>query len=114
MLSGQNGSLKGTITDNGMNDEPVLFANVQLKGAALNAETNFHGNFEIDNITPGEYTLIISYPGYETIEATAVVEENKIVKIDKGLNPLSLASIDFELINAVSVREEVPILRYKL
>ncbi|MGB5227927.1 MAG: carboxypeptidase-like regulatory domain-containing protein, partial [Eudoraea sp.] len=68
MFSQQQGSVVGTILDKAMNNEPLLFANINIKNTPTTVQTNFHGNFEIDNINPGEYTLVVSYLGYETIE----------------------------------------------
>lgn len=106
----QQGSIKGTITDLGMNDEPLLFAHVQLKGATKTTETNFHGNFEIDELAPGAYTLVVSYLGYETIEIPAVVSENKITKVKGGLAALSFSMDDLEitedLTEKVATREQ--------
>ena len=46
LFSQTQGTIKGTVYDEAMNNEPLLFANVQLKGATSSQETNFHGNFE--------------------------------------------------------------------
>ncbi len=46
----------------------MLFAHVQIKNTPISVQTNFHGNFEITGIDPGNYTLLVSYLGYETIE----------------------------------------------
>lgn len=91
---GQHGAIKGKVTDLGMNGEPVLFANIEVKGVAQTAETNFHGNFEIENLKPGKYKLVVSYLGYETIELYAEVAENQITEINGALNPLSFSMDD--------------------
>ncbi|MDC0008325.1 carboxypeptidase-like regulatory domain-containing protein [bacterium] len=104
---GQSGTIKGTVTDSGMNGEPVLFANVMVKGTVQTVETNFHGNFEIENLKPGKYTLVVSYLGYETIELNAVVVENEITEINGGLNALSFSMADLEKVDGLSEKSVI-------
>ncbi len=72
------GSLKGTVLDQEMNNEPLLFANVHLKNTSTSVETNFHGSFELNNLNAGKYILVMSYAGYETLEFPVEVKENDI------------------------------------
>ncbi len=57
------GVIIGKIIDLEVNNEPVLFANIQLKSTPITAHTNFNGNFEIKNLSPGAYTLLVSIAG---------------------------------------------------
>jgi len=88
------GDIKGVVTDEAMNSEPMLLANIRLKGLETEYQTNFHGNFNISNIEAGEYTLVISYAGYETKELNVVVAENKTSQIATNLNPLQISFDD--------------------
>ena len=91
MLFSQNqGGIKGTITDKAMNNEPLLMANIQLKGSQVISQTNFHGNFEISDLYVGNYVLVISYLGYETIEIPVTIEKNEIAHITADLSPLQI------------------------
>ena len=74
------GSVRGTILDYDMNNEPMLYANIKVKNTSYSAETNFHGN----------YTLVISYLGYETLELPLVVSENNVTEIHDGLETKKL------------------------
>jgi len=85
------GSIKGTIVDRQLNDEPLLFAQVQLKGSAISTQTNLHGNFELDGISAGSHVLVISYPGYEHLEVPFVVEGRQMVTIRQGLRAKSIS-----------------------
>ena len=80
------GSISGEILDLEMNNEPMLYANVQLKGQSQKAHTNFHGNFELKNILVGNYTLVISYAGYAKLEIPVEIEKDKISKVLCGLS----------------------------
>ena len=83
-------SIKGTVTDKAMNNEPLLMAHVQIKGDDTIVQTNFHGNFEITHLLEGEYTLIISYLGYESVEKLVRVTENSTVNVNADLNPIQI------------------------
>lgn len=81
LFSQHEGSVAGTILDKEMNNEPLLFANVQLKNTSKSIQTNFHGNFEIHDIKRGDYTLVVSYLGYETLEIPISIEEDKTTRV---------------------------------
>lgn len=82
------GGIKGTVSDKIMNNEPLLMANVQLKGQESIAQTNFNGNFEISELSAGTYTLIISYLGYETLEIPVTIDDSVVTNIAADLRPL--------------------------
>ncbi len=94
LIGQESGVLKGTILDEEVNNEPLMFANVLLKDTDIVVETNLHGNFEIDGIVPGSYTLLISYPGYEDREVAVEVNENKVSYIQKGLRAKRITIAD--------------------
>ncbi|MFS4446403.1 carboxypeptidase-like regulatory domain-containing protein [Maribacter sp. 2307UL18-2] len=79
------GGLRGTILDQEMHNEPLLFAHVQLKGVDAKTETNFHGNFEFGALESGEYTLVVTYAGYETIEMPIAVKADEITQVSLGM-----------------------------
>ena len=56
--------------------EPIIGANVLVKGTTNGTITNFNGEYELD--APVDATLIISYIGYETIEVKATTETQTI------------------------------------
>ncbi len=106
MFSQQQGSVVGTILDKEMNNEPLLFANIQLKNTPKSIQTNFHGNFEIDDINPGDYTLVVSYLGYETLEIPIIIEENKTTQV---INELESKKISLEDIASLQRISEKPV-----
>ncbi len=95
LFSQQEGSVVGTILDKEMNNEPLLFANVQLKNTSRSIQTNFHGNFEIHDIIAGDHTLVVSYLGYETREIPIRIEKDKttIVVDELEAKKISLAEL---------------------
>ena len=58
------GELSGKITDE--RGTPIPGASVLLEDTKKGAQTDFDGNYTIENIEPNSYNLIISYVGYET------------------------------------------------
>lgn len=103
LFSQQQGSVVGTILDKEMNNEPLLFANVQLKNTSKSIQTNFHGNFEIHDIKTGDYILVVSYLGYETLEIPISIEKNKTTQV---LNELEAKKISLEDIARLQRKSE--------
>lgn len=60
----QNSTLKGRIY-NGINNEVIPFAVVAIEGTNLSATADIDGNYKIENISPGQYTVISSAVGFK-------------------------------------------------
>ena len=60
-------SLSGTIIDKQYND-PMTGATVLLLGTTLGAVADMDGNYVINNIKPGTYTIAVKYIGYKDIQ----------------------------------------------
>ncbi len=60
--------VSGTVTD-AVTGEPVIGANVIVKGTTNGTSTDFDGNFELE--VPANATLVVSYIGYLSTEVTA-------------------------------------------
>ncbi|MCM4165398.1 MULTISPECIES: TonB-dependent receptor [unclassified Arenibacter] len=58
-------TVRGTIMDN--DNLPLPGASVVVKGTTTGTQTDFDGNFVLDNV-PGNGTLVFSYLGYTTLE----------------------------------------------
>ncbi|WP_340199730.1 TonB-dependent receptor [Ascidiimonas sp. W6] len=83
----QTGSIVGKITDKELNNDPLPFANVLIKGTTKGTTTDFDGLFQFNDVNPGTYILSISFIGYQTIEVKEViVEAGKITEITAGLS----------------------------
>lgn len=87
------GAIKGNIVDLELGGEPLIFADVSLKGTPWNTQTNFNGNFEILDVAPGSYTVEITSLGYENLKIPIEVEANSLVQIETGIQAKSI-SID--------------------
>ncbi len=93
-LAQESGSIQGHITDGELQDEPLLFAQVSLKNTAFTTETNFHGNFELNNIEPGDYILTIDYLGYESVEVPVTVKNDLLTIVDRGLEVKKAGAVE--------------------
>ena len=71
IYAGTTGKLSGTVTD-AQTGEPLIGANVIISGTDFGAATNVNGNFVILNIPPGDYSVKVSYIGYESKLFTGV------------------------------------------
>ncbi|MBQ8266304.1 MAG: carboxypeptidase-like regulatory domain-containing protein, partial [Bacteroides sp.] len=67
--------IKGTILD-AKNGEPIIGANVLVKGTTNGTITDFDGNYELE--APVGSTLTVSFIGYKTIEVKATAEKQTI------------------------------------
>lgn len=89
-LSQSTGSVRGKILDKEMFNEPLLMAQVALKNTDWSDQTNFNGNFEINDIEPGLYTLTVVFLGYEKLELPIEIREDQQVEIIESLRAKTL------------------------
>lgn len=57
----QNGTIKGVITEE-KTDTTLVRVSVFLDGTALGTRTNLQGQYEIKNVPPGDYKMVVNYP----------------------------------------------------
>lgn len=61
----QQGTISGKVV-NELNGEPVAFASVVIQGSARGTVTDENGLFELTDLLPGLYNLVLSCIGFET------------------------------------------------
>lgn len=74
----QEGTIRGFVYEESTG-EPVLFTNVYLHKTTLGSTTNENGYFSIANIPPGEYTLMITALGYDSLTDKVSVQPDQII-----------------------------------
>lgn len=106
-LSAQSkGSIVGKLTDKELNDDPLPFANVILKGTTTGTTSDFDGLYEIAGLEPGTYTVVFSYLGYETVEIPDVnVEAGKVTTVNVPMSASEGVSLD-EVVVTTSARKD--------
>ena len=97
----QSGTLRGNIfdTDTG---EPIIYGNLQLRGINLGTTTDFEGFFTLTNIPVGNYQVVVTYIGYDSLSLPITIKENQITyqRINIQPNSIQLSTVD------VSARKE--------
>jgi 5-hydroxyisourate hydrolase-like protein (transthyretin family) len=61
----EEGTITGVVVD-ASTDEPISGVEVELERSDKSAETNADGEFTINNLEAGVYTLVVEVEGYET------------------------------------------------
>ncbi len=72
-----------------LSGESLPFVNVLLYGGDRNhfgTTTDWDGNFTIKNVPPGEYTLSITYAGYDKIETTLTIKKSSNYTLEAMLS----------------------------
>ncbi len=83
----QRGRIAGIVRDAETN-EPLIGANILVVGTSLGAATDLNGRFEITGIRPGEYTLRVTYIGYQTQLITGIkVGAGETTEVEIRLKP---------------------------
>ena len=74
----QTGEIRGFIYEK-ENSEPSIYTNVYLKGTTYGAQTNLDGFFSISRIKPGDYTLLVTSVGFDTISIPIQVKSGDLI-----------------------------------
>ncbi len=94
-LFAQNGVIKGRVY-NSINNEPIPFANVVIEGTKMGASSDTEGNYRIENLKPGIYTVICSFVGFE-----------KAVLYEVRVSPAKPTILDIPMVEEAEVLGEV-------
>ena len=99
----QKGNVRGFVYEEG-SGEPVIFSSVFLKGTTIGAATDINGLYNISKINPGNYTLVVTYIGYDTTEVEISLRAGEI--LNKNLE-IKKSSIQLGEVKISSEREEM-------
>lgn len=92
ITTAETGTVKGNVTDSSTK-ESLYGASVSLRGTTKGAYTDSKGNFEINDVKPGKYTVAASYIGYSTEVKTVQVGANQTVEVNLALGQ-SVVNLD--------------------
>lgn len=79
IFAASNGTIKGTIKD-AQTKESLPFSNVVIVGTSWGASSDVEGNYVIQNIPSGKYTIRGSYIGYKSEEIVIEIQDGQTVK----------------------------------
>lgn len=74
----QQGSIRGFVYEK-ESGEPAIFTSVYLYGTTYGAVTDINGYFTITKIPDGNYDLIITFLGFDTLREKIVVNANSVL-----------------------------------
>lgn len=122
-------TITGQVTD--VKGDPLTGANVTVIGLSKGAATNENGVYKLDDVPAGEYTLRVTFIGYETKKVPAVLKkgigrlvmhiqmEDQIMSLDELVveatraderTPFTYTDIDAEELKATNLGQDVPYL----
>ena len=99
----QNGTIRGFVYDKA-SGEPVMFCNVFLKGTTIGAPSDVNGYFNIVKVPPGDYQILVTYIGFDTLQENITVRAGKI--LTKKFE-LSESSIELDEVKVSAERQEM-------
>jgi hypothetical protein len=102
LASAQTGTIRGFVYEE-KTGEPIIFTNVYLKNTNYGASTDVNGYFLISRIPPGQYTLIVTYLGYDTLQIALSIEADQI--LNKQLY-MKESAITLETFNVSAEKQE--------
>lgn len=89
LLFAQTGVIKGTVT-NKINNEPLGFVNVYIPEIESGAVTDIDGKFEIKNLEPGNYSVVVSFVGFQDYkQGEIIVNTSRPAVLDIQLTEVS-------------------------
>ena len=96
------GTVSGVISDKDLNNEPLAFANVMIKGTTIGTSTDSSGKYSL-SAEAGNHILVISFIGYQTIEVPVTIKVNETITINKTIGS---GSVSLEDITVTAVRRK--------
>ncbi len=109
-LAAQTGKIRGKITD-AKTGEELIGATVMVKNTAIGTVSDLDGNYTLNKLKPGHYTLIIRYVSFAPQIITGLIVENKGVKVlNIRLKPVSLGLNEVEIKAKAVKRSEAAML----
>lgn len=105
----QTGQVKGVVIDDDYG-EPLVGANVIIKGTYKGTIVDVDGNFMIDEVETGRQAVVISFVGYQEREVTFDVTANQT--IDLGTLRIETGAVgleEVEIIASVAIDRKTPV-----
>ena len=75
----QSGVVKGFVYDRA-SGEPVIFSIVHLEGTTYGVMTDVNGYFSLTQVKPGDYTLVATQVGYDTVSTPITVGVDAVLQ----------------------------------
>jgi hypothetical protein len=79
------GTISGVLSDKEMNNTPLPFANILIKGTNISVNTDMDGKYSL-SVNPGNYTVIFSFLGYQSVETPVTVKAKENTTVNQTLS----------------------------
>lgn len=89
-VHGQTSTIRGFVYDK-EDGEPIVYSNIYLKGTSYGASTNIDGYFNLSKVPGGDYTMIITCLGYDSLSVPLSVKSDGILTKKFYLNKSAIA-----------------------
>jgi hypothetical protein len=99
----QSGNIRGFIYDK-ESGEPIIFCNVFLEGTTIGAATDINGMYNISKVQPGDYTLTVTYLGYDTTKVEIKLSPRQLLSQNLLIGE---SSIKLNEVKISAAREEM-------
>jgi len=100
------GLIVGKVIDKDTNNEPLVFANLSIKGTSIESTSDITGLFLIENLSDGDYTLVCNFVGYETKEINIHVSALEPTEVNISLEPSTISFNELASINNIATKKE--------
>ncbi|WP_339918014.1 carboxypeptidase-like regulatory domain-containing protein [Yeosuana marina] len=100
------GLIVGKVLDKELNNEPLVFANIAIKGTSTEFNSDTTGLFVIENLEEGDYTLVCSFVGYETKEINVHVNATQPVELNIPLAASTVSLNDLAALGNIATNDD--------
>lgn len=102
-------SIVGTVTDSNTG-EPIPGANIFISQLERGAVTDFDGNYVIENVSSGTYTVVVTFVGYQRQQQSVTVG-NTDVELNISMQP-EVLGLDDVVVTAFGIQRDRRALGY--
>ena len=106
----QTGNVSGLVSSDG---QGLAGANVVLEGTSYGAAADAEGQYYVSDVQPGEYTVTVTYVGYNALSQMVVVSSGETTQLDFQLT-LSPVALDEVVVTALGIERASRALGYKV
>ncbi len=78
LLQAQTAAIRGFVYE-AATGEPAIYANVQLRGTTHGASTDVNGYFMISQVPAGNYTILVTYLGFDSLTTQIHLNKKQIL-----------------------------------
>tara|TARA_R110001583_G_scaffold63364_5_gene185605 strand:- start:4560 stop:4889 length:330 start_codon:yes stop_codon:yes gene_type:complete len=100
------GMIVGNVLDKEYNNEPLLYANISIKGTSIQSTSDITGLFHIENLPDGDYTLICGFIGYDTKEVKVHVSAAQPAEVKIPLAASTVSLNELAALDNIAIRND--------